>query len=88
MLFRQTSAGGTTDLYGFEFGTVFQTAADIENDLPKGCSHGNFDKAGILNGTGQGEGLTSRAVFRTDGTEPVSTLKNDFRNIGICFYII
>ena len=74
MLCGQTSAGRSADLHCFEFRTFLKAAADLINDLPQGGSHGNFDQAGILNGTRQGEGLGSRASLCSDRTEPLMSL--------------
>ena len=88
MLLRQTSAGRSADLHRLELGAVLQTAADIEDDLPKGASHGHLDQTCVLNGTGQGEGLRSRRSFRTDGAVPVCSLKDDLRNVRISLHVV
>ena len=88
LIFDQTSTGWSTDLYALECSAALETAADVVNDMTEAGSHRNFDKTGILDRTGKGECLGSRASLCSDGTEPVSTLKDDLRNVGISFYVI
>ena len=88
MLGCQTSAGWSADLYCFKFGSFFQSSADIINNLTQSRSHRYFDQTGILNTSGQREGLRSRTSLCSDGTEPRMSLQNDLRNIGISFYVV
>ena len=69
----QTAAGGTADLNGFE-ASALDAAADVEDDLAQGGSHGNLDQAGVVHVSGEGEGLGAVVVFRTHGFIPVRTL--------------
>ena len=61
---------------------------NIINNLTKCCSHWNFNKTCILNCSGQGEGLGSRASLCSDGVEPVSTLYDNLRNICVSLNVI
>ena len=88
LIFDQTSTGWSTDLYTFESSSALQATTDIINDMTKTGTHWYFDQTCVFNCTGQGEGLGSRASFCSNGTEPVRTLKNDLRNVCICFYVI
>ena len=88
MLFRQTSAGRSADLYGFKLRAFFESAADIINDLTQGTSHRHFDQTGIFDCTGQGECFGSRASGCSDRTIPVSSLQNNLRYVGKCLYVI
>ena len=88
MLRRKTSAGGTADLYGFEFSASLDAAADIIDHLAQGSSHGNLNEACVLNGAGDGEGLRSGTSLCSDGAEPVSTLHDDTGHIGEGLHIV
>ena len=88
VLFRQAAAGGAANLNCLEFRTVLQAAADIEDDLPQGGAHRHLDQAGVLNGTGEGEGLAAGAAGSTDGAEPVSALQDDLGDIGVGFHVV
>ena len=87
MLFRQTSAGGATNLYGLKVASL-DAAAQVKDDLAQSRSHGNFNQTGIIYITGQSKCLGAVIAFRTDRLIPLGTLQNDGRNITIGFYVI
>ena len=88
MLLGQAAAGGAADLHRFELGAIPHTAADVEDDLPQGGTHGHFDQAGVLDVARQGKSLGARAVFRADGAVPVRPTGNDMRHIGQRLHIV
>ena len=88
VLFCQTAAGRTANLNRLEGGAVFQTAADVKDNLAQGGAHGYFNQTGVLNGTGEGEGLGAGATGSADGAIPVGTLQNNFGNVGVGFHIV
>ena len=69
----QTAAGGAADLDGFK-ASALDAAADVEDDLAQGGSHGNLDQAGVVHVSGEGDGLGAVVVLRAHGFVPVRTL--------------
>ena len=88
LILHQTAAGRSADLYALKSGSALQSAADIINNMAETGSHWNLYQSCVFNRPCQREGLRSRAPLCADGTEPVGSLKNNLRNIGIGFYIV
>ncbi len=67
---------------------VGDAAADVENDLAKRSTHRNLNKTGVFDFAADGENLSTGRFFRADASEPVSTVQNNFRDIGVRLDVI
>ncbi len=55
MFVNKAAARRTADLYGLEFLVADNSSAYIVHDLPYGDSHGDLDKARVLDFSGKGK---------------------------------
>ena len=78
---RNDAAGRTASLSCLELVTAADAAADIEDDFLEGCSHRNFDKAGVVDLAGESKDLRALGRLGTNLVEPIGTLVDDDRNV-------
>ena len=88
MIFRQTAAGRTADLDGFEFSAILQAAADIINDLSQRGSEWNLDQTGTVDGAGKRECLGAGAALGADTGVPFGTLGDDHGDVCIALDVV
>ena len=76
------AAGRAADLHGLELLAVGDAAADVEDDLADGRTHGHLDQARVHDVARQGEGLRAGALGRSDAAVPVGPAAQDERGVG------
>ena len=77
LLRRDTSAGGTAQLDGFEGHVVLDAAADVEDDVAERGAHGDLDEAASFDLTGKGEDLGALGLFGAHGREGRAAVVDD-----------
>ena len=88
MLGRDTAAGRTAGLGRLKLLAPGDAAADLLDNFPKGGSHGDLHKAGVVDLAAQGEYLGALGFLRTHGGEPLSSVKDDLGDVGVGFHVI
>ena len=81
VLLGDAAARGAARLDRLEFPSFGNAAADLEDDLPEGRSHGNFDEPGVVDLADQGEDLRPLAPLGTDARVPVGAPLDDERDV-------
>ncbi|MFM1944516.1 MAG: hypothetical protein RI897_3498 [Verrucomicrobiota bacterium] len=88
MFFGDTATGGAAGLGGFEGMVIGDTAADFEDDLAEGHTHGDFDEAGIFDFAGEGEAFGAGGFWRAEFGVPFAAFGDDGGDVGVSFDVI
>ena len=87
-LCRDTSAGWSAHLNSFEFLVVFDSSANVVNNLFQSHSHRNFYKAALFDLTCKGKYFGSFGLLGTSVSKCLTAVCNDPCNVCISFYVI
>ena len=88
MLLRNAAAGRAADLDGLVQFAVRDAAADIEDHLPYGRAHGNFDQAGTGDFARQREDFGSLAGLGPHSPVRLGTAVEDDRDVGQRLHVV
>jgi len=66
------AAGRAAGLHGLKSLAARDTAADFIDDRTQGRTHGDFDQAGVIDLSAQGEYLRTVGFLGSDGGKPVA----------------
>jgi hypothetical protein len=88
VLFDDDAARGAARLDALELLAAPDAAPDVENDLPQGGAHGNFDEARVVDLAGEGEDFGTLGLLGSYRGEPLGSLGYNYRDIGQGFHVV
>ena len=85
---RNTSAGRSAHLYGFELSVVLDAAADVVKNLSEDHTHRYFHKSAFFDLAGQSKYFGALALLGSHGAESSAAVVYDPRYVGKCFNVV